>query len=270
LSYCKSEEEADYDDPPAKAGQSGGKIDVPVFVNVHDHPKTGFNCVDKTPGQYYADPQTKCAVYYICIQNERGTLSPLSFACPNGTLFSQSTRVCRSHDQVFCNIAERYYDSVHGNIDSKGQEDNRDLYSNEWQKARASNRPTRGPQVLSETSTPRPQSQPLSQPRSQGQPQRRPPTISSTTPKPQPQPQPQPQPKPDYEYEYVDYPDGTNATNPNPIAPARVRRDVVKPKKMKQKKGESPFDFLSQTHVLTSFTCHDKIPGMAYADQESD
>lgn len=72
---------------------------VEVFVNVYDHPKTGFTCTGKAPGQYYADPATKCAVYYVCIPNPTGTLSPQSFACPNGTIFSQATRVCRPYEE---------------------------------------------------------------------------------------------------------------------------------------------------------------------------
>jgi len=87
----------DYDyEAPA---QSGGRREVPVFVNVYNHPKTGFSCADKQAGQYYADPETKCAVYYVCIPNAQNTLIPQSFACPNGTIFSQSTRVCASHEQ---------------------------------------------------------------------------------------------------------------------------------------------------------------------------
>lgn len=72
---------------------------VEVFVNVYDHPKTGFSCQGKNPGQYYADPATKCAVYYVCIPNPTGTMSAQSFACPNGTIFSQATRVCRPHEE---------------------------------------------------------------------------------------------------------------------------------------------------------------------------
>jgi hypothetical protein len=92
--------ELDYeDDLPLQPGGGGPfSRDVPVFVNVHSHPKTGFSCADKQAGQYYADPESKCAVYYVCIANERGSLSAQSFACPNGTLFSQSTRVCAYHD----------------------------------------------------------------------------------------------------------------------------------------------------------------------------
>ncbi|KAH9417969.1 uncharacterized protein LOC113789918 [Dermatophagoides pteronyssinus] len=94
---------------------------VEVFVNVYDHPKTGFSCHDKHPGQYYADPATKCAVYYVCIPNPTGTMSAQSFACPNGTIFSQATRVCRPHEEVFCPLASRYYDSIDGSIDNPSE-----------------------------------------------------------------------------------------------------------------------------------------------------
>lgn len=72
---------------------------VEVFVNVYDHPKTGFSCLGKNPGEYYADPANKCAVYYVCIPNPNGLMSAQSFACPNGTIFSQATRVCRPHEE---------------------------------------------------------------------------------------------------------------------------------------------------------------------------
>lgn len=83
---------------------------VEVFVNIYNHPKTGFSCQDKNPGEYYADPATKCAVYYVCIPNPVGTLSPQSFACPNGTIFSQATRVCRPHEEGLYALGCHYED----------------------------------------------------------------------------------------------------------------------------------------------------------------
>ncbi|KAH9425555.1 hypothetical protein DERP_004769 [Dermatophagoides pteronyssinus] len=44
-----------------------------------------------------------------------------SFACPNGTIFSQATRVCRPHEEVFCPLASRYYDSIDGSIDNPSE-----------------------------------------------------------------------------------------------------------------------------------------------------
>lgn len=88
----------DYEGDVPTQAVAGGQRSVKQFVNVHTHPKTGFTCADKQSGHYYADPEAKCAVYFVCIANERGSLSAQSFACPNGTIFSQSTRVCASHE----------------------------------------------------------------------------------------------------------------------------------------------------------------------------
>ena len=101
--------------PPASGYTDDGRgSEVPVYVDVHSHPKTGFSCEGKQAGNYYADPATNCAVYYICLVNEYNRLSATSFACPNGTLFNQATRVCSPHDQVYCALSTRYYDSVQG------------------------------------------------------------------------------------------------------------------------------------------------------------
>lgn len=92
---------------------------VEVFVNVYDHPKTGFSCLGKNPGEYYADPANKCAVYYVCIPNPNGLMSAQSFACPNGTIFSQATRVCRPHEEgkfflfFFCFLFLKTFLTIH-------------------------------------------------------------------------------------------------------------------------------------------------------------
>ncbi|KAL1420431.1 hypothetical protein MTO96_024255 [Rhipicephalus appendiculatus] len=47
-----------------------------------------------------------------------GKLSKMSFVCPNGTIFSQSSRVCSPYDRVYCALAERFYENVMGAIDT--------------------------------------------------------------------------------------------------------------------------------------------------------
>ncbi|XP_018496880.1 uncharacterized protein LOC108864911 [Galendromus occidentalis] len=89
-------------------------------LNVHDFPKTSFSCKDKNAGEYYADPELSCQVYHICAVGQFNRLTKMSFACPNGTLFSQSSRICNSEDKVYCPLAERYYDNVQGTIDTQG------------------------------------------------------------------------------------------------------------------------------------------------------
>jgi len=94
------------------------------YVDVHQHPRSGFSCEGKKVGEYYSDLPSNCQLYYVCLPNAQLKLAPTSFACPNTTRFNQATRVCSPADQVYCNIAERYYENVHGNIDSKNQSPN--------------------------------------------------------------------------------------------------------------------------------------------------
>lgn len=85
-------------------------------VDVHTHPKTTFSCLGKQAGEYYADVEAKCAIYYVCLAGVKGELSPISFACPNGTLFNQANKVCAQEEMVFCALSTRYYESVRGKL----------------------------------------------------------------------------------------------------------------------------------------------------------
>lgn len=87
-------------------------------INVHEIPKTSFSCSDKQAGEYYADPEVQCQVYHICVPGAFGKLTKMSFVCPNGTIFSQSSRVCSPYDRVYCALAERFYENVMGAIDT--------------------------------------------------------------------------------------------------------------------------------------------------------
>lgn len=186
---------------------------------------------------------------------------------------------------VYCPISERYYDAVHGNIDSKGQEE---LYKpSALQPWRA------GPQ--DQPSRPRPQPQPSAQPQArpsqsrpqtQAQPQTRPQplrpipqpissppqnsrrgqfTPSTTTVTPAPVPAAAPV---EYEYEYVDYPQPNDTLQVRPAVnpPVRSKRETPS-----RRKGQlpNPFEFLSAPHIITPFNCEDKVPGIAYADTQT-
>ncbi|XP_023218068.1 ENHANCER OF AG-4 protein 2-like [Centruroides sculpturatus] len=83
-------------------------------VNVHKIPKTSFTCNGKKSGEYYADPETRCQVYHVCVPGFNGKFSSMSFVCPNGTVFNQANRVCSPYDRVDCALAERFYESLHG------------------------------------------------------------------------------------------------------------------------------------------------------------
>ncbi|XP_054708298.1 uncharacterized protein LOC129218118 [Uloborus diversus] len=88
-------------------------------INVHQIPKTSFSCVDKKVGDYYADPETNCQVYHVCIPGMHNKLSLMSFVCPNGTIFSQATRVCTPYERVDCRLALKFYDNLHGSANDK-------------------------------------------------------------------------------------------------------------------------------------------------------
>ncbi|XP_022236864.1 uncharacterized protein LOC111084447 [Limulus polyphemus] len=55
-------------------------------------------------------------MYHVCLLDIGGQLKPTSFVCPNGTIFSQASRVCGPADQVHCNLATNYYESLHGDF----------------------------------------------------------------------------------------------------------------------------------------------------------
>ncbi|XP_035215077.1 mucin-7-like [Stegodyphus dumicola] len=88
-------------------------------INVHEIPKTSFSCDDRRVGEYYADPEANCQVYHVCIPGMHNKMSLMSFVCPNGTIFSQSTRVCTSYDRVDCSLTSKFYENVHGLANSK-------------------------------------------------------------------------------------------------------------------------------------------------------
>jgi hypothetical protein len=75
------------------------KLESPskFHVDIYSHPKTTFSCEGRQAGEYYADPEAKCAIYFICLENVNGGLSAMSFACPNSTIFNQVSEFRELH-----------------------------------------------------------------------------------------------------------------------------------------------------------------------------
>ena len=73
----------------AVPGEPG--VDYPVLASVQE---TSFTCDDKTMGGYYADPEQDCQAYHVCLRDADTNLYPVSFLCPNGTVFNQEIFVC--------------------------------------------------------------------------------------------------------------------------------------------------------------------------------
>ena len=86
--------------------------DYPVF---DFPPTTSFQCDGRRPG-YYADPESDCQAFSICVDDSsfRG-LYKFSFLCPNGTLFNQEYFVCDWWFNVDCSLAEQFY-SLNDNL----------------------------------------------------------------------------------------------------------------------------------------------------------
>ncbi|XP_076684704.1 uncharacterized protein LOC143377376 [Andrena cerasifolii] len=79
-------------------------------------PETSFSCRNKIVGSYYADPETDCQVFHVCV-SVSGTVQDYKFLCPNDTAFDQESQTCADWYDVDCEAATLYYAS-----------DNFDLY----------------------------------------------------------------------------------------------------------------------------------------------
>ncbi|XP_055928364.1 uncharacterized protein LOC129959520 [Argiope bruennichi] len=81
-------------------------------INVHEIPKTSFSCVNKKIGEYYADAESYCQVYHVCVPGMNNKPSLISFVCPNGTIFNQATKVCTPFDRVDCRLTKFHEASI--------------------------------------------------------------------------------------------------------------------------------------------------------------
>ncbi|XP_046421825.1 GATA zinc finger domain-containing protein 14-like isoform X1 [Neodiprion fabricii] len=79
-------------------------------------PDTSFTCHHKIIGSYYADPETDCQLFHVCV-SVAGTVQDYRFLCPNDTAFDQESQTCADWYDVDCEAATLYYAS-----------DNFDLY----------------------------------------------------------------------------------------------------------------------------------------------
>ena len=59
-------------------------LDYPVLSSPDDV-VTGFSCQGLVSGGYYADTETQCQVFHVCLTRDKR----VSFLCPNGTIFAQ-------------------------------------------------------------------------------------------------------------------------------------------------------------------------------------
>ncbi|XP_058812171.1 mucin-2 [Topomyia yanbarensis] len=165
-------------------------------------PKTSFSCRDKILGGYYADSETQCQMFHVCVKVAGVGVQDFRFLCPNGTAFDQEAQICADWGDVDCEAATLYYGS--NNFDlyriGSGFESKRAPYAEEEEEAtfhlqRAETSDTRRSKQYIVNQSSKPQGPPVHNPNqfhSAQKPQYRPPpvqtttTTTSTTPKPSP------------------------------------------------------------------------------------
>ncbi|KAH8310597.1 hypothetical protein KR044_002063, partial [Drosophila immigrans] len=93
--------------------------------SLQNMPKTQFTCRDKILGGYYADPETQCQMFHVCVKLPGVGLShrrvhsfvqqvqDYRFLCPNSTAFDQELQICANWADVDCDKATSYYDNNH-------------------------------------------------------------------------------------------------------------------------------------------------------------
>lgn len=93
-------------------------LDYPILANI---PETSFQCQGKVFGGFYADPDTRCQVYHVCVQDSEQTLLPISFLCPNGTVFNQELFTCEWWFNADCTQATTFYQKNDGLFSGGGE-----------------------------------------------------------------------------------------------------------------------------------------------------
>lgn len=127
-SYCVEKEG---DDPlqwlrNSIPGEPG--VDYPIFPSVG---QSSFSCDGLVFGGYYADPEYDCQAYHVCLQDpvDLNTLYPVSFLCPNGTIFNQELFNCDWWYNVDCAAASGLYGLAEGAFGTAGGADGGDAGS---------------------------------------------------------------------------------------------------------------------------------------------
>jgi len=113
--------EGDHGDDPldwlrnSVPGEPG--VDYPVLASIQE---SSFTCEGLVMGGYYADPEQDCQAYHVCLQDADLALYPVSFLCPNGTVFNQQIFVCDWWFNVDCAASEGLYGAAEGAFGTAG------------------------------------------------------------------------------------------------------------------------------------------------------
>ncbi|XP_014258382.1 probable basic-leucine zipper transcription factor Q isoform X2 [Cimex lectularius] len=72
-------------------------------------PVTSFSCRDKILGGYYADPETDCQMFHVCVKVPGLGVQDYKFLCPNDTSFDQENQICDDWYNIDCEAATLFY-----------------------------------------------------------------------------------------------------------------------------------------------------------------
>ncbi|XP_043951453.1 uncharacterized protein LOC108031930 isoform X2 [Drosophila biarmipes] len=93
--------------------------------SLQNMPKTQFTCHDKILGGYYADPETQCQMFHVCVKLPGVGVQDYRFLCPNTTAFDQELQICANWVDVDCDKATSFYDNGHLNDLYRGGDDSK-------------------------------------------------------------------------------------------------------------------------------------------------
>lgn len=93
----------DYEEEP-KSTRTRRAIPVKVVLppGRQEVPQTSFTCQDKLAGGVYADVETDCQYFHICVPIGKGKLLDYGLLCDEGTAFNQETGTCDERDSFSC------------------------------------------------------------------------------------------------------------------------------------------------------------------------
>merc|ERR1719481_1157946 len=93
--------------------------DYPIMGGTQE---TSFSCNGLIFGGYYADLETDCQQYSVCLRDaiNPSTLYPVRFLCPNGTVFNQESFNCDRWFNVDCESSQSLYGAAEGAFGSGG------------------------------------------------------------------------------------------------------------------------------------------------------
>ncbi|XP_043247254.1 uncharacterized protein LOC122394439 [Amphibalanus amphitrite] len=72
-------------------------------------PETNFTCESKVSGGHYADPETDCRMFHICVMGPDKTITDYKFLCGSGTAFEQKSRTCQEIEKIDCSSSAKNY-----------------------------------------------------------------------------------------------------------------------------------------------------------------